>query len=420
MPPKSDPGYTEHLLSFCDALRDRGVPVTTDNVASAARALAAGDPLDRDAVYYGLKATLVSDPGHIEDFDALFEAWWPRRRDRDEEADIDEIDESGTTGGSRPSSDDADEDDRERERPQDGPQHDSGRDPDDDRREDRRGDHRHRQREREVPDREFDVERIAEEFGDRESSARPEVQDSNALGADDDLPLLVRELGEQLGTLADLETQASSTGRLDLRRALSQSRVRAPDSLPRVRDRRTAVSIRLFVDVSRSMLRNVDPVFLFRFLSECVRQYVDPRVYFFDTSATEVTGHFKTADLAQTVTEMCRAQTEWGAGTTIGRCLEDVLVADPFVVDGDTVTVIVSDGWDAGDLDRLADQLATIESRGRMLVWLNPLATSDAYEPKVGGMATALPYVDALYGFASADDLHRIVRDLRSRTPAMV
>lgn len=416
----SQKGYTEHLLAFCNALRDRGVLVTTDDIVSAAHALSSADVLDEDAVYYSLKATLITDPDQIDCFDEIFEAWWMSRggERQADDSDVPEIDESGITGVGPSAADTSDEkDDR------DSPQSETGtteRKQKPSANDDASSTGRDTQRRQEEVSRnqEFAAERIVEMFGDRTSSNRPSVQVRDSSTSDRELSLLVGELGKRLGTLEEPETRRSSSGRLDLRRALNQSRTRGPNALPREKNRRNKANIRLFVDVSRSMLRNIDLSFLFRFLFECVQQYVDSRVYFFDTTTTEVTHYFETADLTRTVEEMHRAQTQWGAGTEIGHCIEEVLAAEPFAIENETVTIIVSDGWDAGDLDRLAAQLASIERRGRLLVWLNPLATSSEYEPAVGGMATALPHIDFFYGFDSVADLHRIVHDLQSRTPA--
>lgn len=393
---------SEHLVSFCHALRDRGVPISTADEVAAARALATASPLDRDEVYYSLKVTLVADPDHAAVFDEAFDAWWGERT---AEETVPEIDESGAPR-SREEADDAtgrdeaggptsaDSTARNADSLADGVAETA----------DAGGAERPT-----APDR-YDAERVGRQMGTRQGSVDPAV----AFGDDDpdqDLPVLVRSLCRQLGVLDGFDSRPQSTGDLDLRRALNASRVRPPSSFPRTRPRRSAAKLRLFVDVSQSMLRNLDREFLLRFLFECVRRAVDARVFFFDTTITEVTDHFETVALDRTLAEMRRARTEWGAGTTIGRCLEAAFESDPFVVDNDSVVVVVSDGWDAGDLDRLAHQLARIRRRARTLVWLNPLATSDRYEPKVGGMATALPYLDRFYGFASVGDLRRITAD---------
>src|SRR5207244_9277014 len=65
--------------------------------------------------------------------------------------------------------------------------------------------------------------------------------------------------------------------------------------------------------------------------------------------------------------------------------------------------VIVSDGWDTGDLEVLEHAMRGLRARAGRVIWLNPLLGSPGYEPVTQGMSTALPYVDV---FASAHNLH--------------
>lgn len=409
-----DRTYTSNLVAFCAALREHGVRVSTDDAASAARALEEIDPIDRDQFYYGLKACLVDEPSQVAVFDVLFEEYWdelaaeafeegsaeageatldehvagdPEGTSEDvERADVDPPDSTGTTAQS--STDVGDLDDRSNRRSDEGA---SGRGDD-------------------------GTEEVALEVGRQERSTTPTVAFEDDALATEELALLVTELGRQLGTLRGFRRRVRSSGQVDLRRALALAREKDPSDLPRVEKERSEAKVRFFVDVSHSMLRNMHQEFLLLFLFECVRQFADARVFMFDTDTAEVTTHFQAANVERTLEEMRRTRTEWGAGTTIGACLKEVLTADPFVVDNDTVCVVVSDGWDAGDLDRLREQMTELDRRCRRVLWFNPRAAADGYEPKVGGMETALPYVDHLFGFASVDDLRHLVSELRSRT----
>ena len=70
-------------------------------------------------------------------------------------------------------------------------------------------------------------------------------------------------------------------------------------------------------------------------------------------------------------------------------------------LDGRTVVMIVSDGYDKGDPARLGRELAGIRRRCRRIVWLNPWRAA-GYAPDAGGMAAALPHLDL---FAPAGSL---------------
>jgi hypothetical protein len=55
---------------------------------------------------------------------------------------------------------------------------------------------------------------------------------------------------------------------------------------------------------------------------------------------------------------------------------------------------VLSDGWDRGDPDVLADEMARLARVAHRVVWVNPLKASPDYAPLARGMAAALPHVD--------------------------
>ena len=72
------------------------------------------------------------------------------------------------------------------------------------------------------------------------------------------------------------------------------------------------------------------------------------------------------------------------------------------------VVVILSDGWDRGDPEVLAEQMARLHRVAHRIVWVNPLKATPGYAPLAAGMAAALPYVDEFvegHSLASLEDL---------------
>jgi uncharacterized protein with von Willebrand factor type A (vWA) domain len=59
------------------------------------------------------------------------------------------------------------------------------------------------------------------------------------------------------------------------------------------------------------------------------------------------------------------------------------------------VVVILSDGCCSGPPARLGAELARLRRRAGRIVWLNPLAGGRDYAPAAGGIAAALPHLDA-------------------------
>jgi uncharacterized protein with von Willebrand factor type A (vWA) domain len=58
------------------------------------------------------------------------------------------------------------------------------------------------------------------------------------------------------------------------------------------------------------------------------------------------------------------------------------------------VVLIISDGWDRGDMEVLGREMARLQRSCHRLIWLNPLLGSPSYEPLTRGMQAALPYTD--------------------------
>jgi uncharacterized protein with von Willebrand factor type A (vWA) domain len=55
---------------------------------------------------------------------------------------------------------------------------------------------------------------------------------------------------------------------------------------------------------------------------------------------------------------------------------------------------VLSDGWDRGDPNILAEQMQRLKRVAFRLIWVNPLKVTPGYAPLARGMAAALPFVD--------------------------
>ena len=80
------------------------------------------------------------------------------------------------------------------------------------------------------------------------------------------------------------------------------------------------------------------------------------------------------------------------------------------------VIVIVSDGWDTGDPAIVGEQMARLSRLAHRIVWVNPRKAAAGYQPLVGGMAAALPHVDAFvsgHSVAALDEVLAALADPR-------
>ena len=60
------------------------------------------------------------------------------------------------------------------------------------------------------------------------------------------------------------------------------------------------------------------------------------------------------------------------------------------------MVILLSDGWDRGEPEQLAEEMARLARTAYRVVWLNPLAADPRYEPLTRGMKAAMPHVDRL------------------------
>ena len=72
--------------------------------------------------------------------------------------------------------------------------------------------------------------------------------------------------------------------------------------------------------------------------------------------------------------------------------------------------VVLSDGWDRGDPNALAEQMARLRRVAHRVVWVNPLKAAPGYAPLAQGMAAALPFVDDFVEGLSLASLETLVR----------
>jgi hypothetical protein len=73
------------------------------------------------------------------------------------------------------------------------------------------------------------------------------------------------------------------------------------------------------------------------------------------------------------------------------------------------VVVILSDGWERGEPELVAREMARLGRLAHRIVWVNPRVSAAGFAPRAGGMAAALPHVDALVSGHSLDALTEVV-----------
>ena len=94
----------------------------------------------------------------------------------------------------------------------------------------------------------------------------------------------------------------------------------------------------------------------------------------FSTSLSRITHLIRTKDITNALEKISGSVLGWSGGTNIGRSLQTFnRNFAPSVVTHRTVVVIISDGWDRGDVSLLERQMQDLKRRCKKIIWLNPL-----------------------------------------------
>lgn len=186
-------------------------------------------------------------------------------------------------------------------------------------------------------------------------------------------------------------------GQLDVRRTLRQS-IRSGHEPLRLAWRTRATRPRrlvLLVDVSGSMESYARALLRFAHAAMRARGRQRVEVYALGTRLTRLTRELSRRDPDAALASASDSVQDWSGGTRLGQCLYEF--NDRWGARGvarGAVTVVFSDGWDRGDPDVLAAEMARLHRLAHRVVWVNPLKASPGFAPLARGMAAALPWVD--------------------------
>jgi uncharacterized protein len=177
----------------------------------------------------------------------------------------------------------------------------------------------------------------------------------------------------------------------------------------------------LLVDISGSMTSYADA--LLRFAHAASHRERAPRteVFTIGTRLTRVTREMGHRDPDVALTAIAEAVPDWSGGTRLGNLVKEFL--DRWGQRGlarGAVVVVLSDGWERGDVSMLAEQMSRLHRLAHRVVWANPRAGRPGFTPVAAGMAAALPYVDDFVSGHSVAALERLAAVVAGRRAAVV
>lgn len=226
--------------------------------------------------------------------------------------------------------------------------------------------------------------------------------------------VVARRLGAAIRDRRSRRRRAAKAGaRIDLRRTIRASLGSGGEPLHLCRQARPDRPVRIaaLVDVSGSM-GPYARAFL-AFLAGLMRADPDADAYLFHTRLVRITEALRDDDPVRALSRITLLADGFGGGSRIGANLMQFAATHARArVNGRTVVLILSDGYDSDPPAVLAQAMQRLARRGARIVWLNPLKSWRDYAPVAGGMAAALPWLDLFAAAGTLADLAALEGEL--------
>ena len=372
--------FLRNLLLFSRALRSSGLVVTTAQILTLVEACSFIDFKEREDVRSLLRATLIQRHSDIKVFNALFDLFWQAVSSSKESLELGQLIQ------------------RTRSDAVEGPENESvgaGED--------------------------TEMEELLPVW--RRYSAVERLRYT------DFAELTDQELKEVEAFLKDLRwssplrltrrsAKAVHGGKIDMRRTWRTSLKSGgfPLKISLKTRKRKLRPVVLLCDISGSMESYARILLQFAFVLG--RGLPKVEAFVFSTRLTRITYSLGHRDMNLAIQRLTNSLTDWGSGTRIGAALKAfnfkwgrrVSTKSPIVM-------IVSDGWDRGDVELLGREMGRLHRSCYRLIWLNPLLGSPGYRPLTKGICAALPHVDhflPVHNLASLEQLKSVLEDLSS------
>ena len=368
-PENGDVPLLPAAVAFGRLLRRAGLNAGTTRTVEFVRALEELDVTRRDEVYWAGRATLCSGPEDTEVYDRAFRAFWEGRAARGPRLNVPgpRIEVSPIVDSVQPAKKTAERDEAGEE---------------------------------EVRLRYSPVDVLRKR--DFARCTPEELAEMNRMFSQISLAGAMRR---------SRRPEPAHRGRRDLKRTLRRAMrtggepIRPSFRRARQRPRRVVV----LCDVSGSMAPYSRA--LLRFVHAGVASGEPVEAFVLGTRLTRVTRELATRDPDRALAAASAAVEDWSGGTRLGDTIKEFV--DRWGQRGmarGAVVVVLSDGWDRGDVGVLAEQMQRVSRLAHRVMWVNPLKAAPGYQPLARGMAAALPYVDEFLSGNNLESLEELAR----------
>ena len=368
-----------------------GLPVSTGQVMEVARGLSLIDMTNRADFYTTTRGLLVTDPDYFEQFDRAFDLFWTGVQTW--------LLTLGQTSHLRQAVD-------QEELPQPGePVLAPGKDESD----------------RPDGDPDSEAEPLTDTLVNALYSAVERLCYKNfAAFSDEEKEIARRAMQALVGRFnmrltRRLRRANKRAHRLDLRRSIRANVARGGEIIELSWRRRQHKPRPLVVicDISGSM-DAYSRLFL-HFIHSLSQGTQKTEAFVFGTRLTWLTPALRYSDVDAAVDKMAHLVVDWSGGTRIGESLKTFNYQWARRVLGrGAIVLIISDGWERGDMALLRREIERLSQSAYHLIWLNPLAGTPGYEPRVQGIQTVLPFCDDFLPLHNLHSLEQLVTRLGS------
>ena len=373
----------QHITDFCRLLREMDINVTTTNQLSWCKSVELIDIGERETFYHTARTNLITKETDLKPFDLAFDLFW--RYPRPDFQAVDTGNETPEPSSLQDLSDATDEQDMIEQWVDAETEDDAEEGEEDD-----------------------PLAYSVEEVLTRKDFSEFTTEDMEKARE------IVAKLAAVLATKLSRRKVVGKKGKIiDFRRSWRKSLVHGgePLELMRKQQKIKKTKILLLCDVSGSM--DCYAKFLIQFIYGMQQELREIEVAVFSTHLTDITGLLQRKGLAEGLNEVANVVPDWSGGTKIGESLlEFYRQFAPSFSAYRTVVILISDGWDRGDVDILRRSMEMLHRHAYRLIWLNPLLGSDGYQPICRGIRTALPYVDYFLPAHNLESLAQLTKVL--------
>jgi len=233
----------------------------------------------------------------------------------------------------------------------------------------------------------------------------------------------IARLEWKLGERRTRRARPSYKGRVHLRRMIRENLRHGGEPINLAFRQRVyrPRSLVILCDISGSMERYSR--MLLHFIHALTHRMMDTTVeaFVFGTRLTRITRHLRYRDVDESLDELGDVVRDWSGGTRIGDALKTFnYYWARRVLGRGAVVLIISDGWDRGDLRLLGKEMDRLQRSAYRLIWLNPLLGSEDYKPEQRGMSIAMPCVDdflPVHNLASLEQLAEVLSSMAAIRP---